>query len=450
MAARRDADMTQGSIWRHTIYFAVPMAMGLLFQQLYNTVDSIVVGQFVGKEALAAVGSTGSIINTLVGFAAGLSTGSSVVISQCYGAHDHPNLSRAVHTTVSVTFILAMLFTLLGSALARPLLRIMSTPADVMGQAETYLSIYFLGIGGLMVYNMGAGVLRAVGDSRRPLYFLIFSALLNIALDLLFVVCFGMGIEGVAYATVLSQFVSAALVLVVLSRDHGPYGLRWHRLRIHCDMVGRIFSIGLPAGFQQALTAFSNVFVQSYVNHFGSACMAGWSCYNKLDAFLFVPPQAIGMAATTFVGQNYGARQHERARKGVRDAFILSFSLSVALTAVVMIFADTFIRFFSTEADVVAYGVRFIRLISPFYLTLSCTQIFSAALRGTGDGKTPMYIMLFSFVAFRQAYLFAAKMLGNQLTWIALGYPMGWMMCSVLLYIFYRRCTLFKPKEAAA
>jgi len=441
---QKDADMTQGPIMSQLIQFAIPMMLGLLFQQLYNTVDIIVVGQFVGKAALAAVGSTSSILNTLVGFSAGLATGSSVVISQCYGAHDAKGLRQAVHTTVGVTFILSVVFTALGTALVDPLLRLMSTPADVFGEARIYLRIYFSGLIGLLFYNMGAGVLRAVGDSSRPLYFLIFSALLNIALDLLFVIGFHMGVAGVGYATILSQAISAVLVLTVLTREHSAYGIRWKELRIHKDMLRRILSIGLPAAVQQAITSFSNVFVQSYVNHFGSACMAGWSSYNKLDAFLFIPPQAIGMAITTFVGQNCGAGQMQRARKGVAKALGMCVSITAAMAAVVMLFANTFIRMFTSEADVMAYGVRFIRMISPFYVATGFNQIYAGALRGIGNAKTPMAIMLFSFVLFRQVFLFAVKMLGNSLTWISMAYPVGWIMCSTLLAIFYYRSKLCK------
>ena len=446
----RDADMTQGSIFRHMVAFAVPMMMGLLFQQLYNTVDTIVVGQFVGKAALAAVGSTGAIINTLVGFSAGLSTGSSVVISQCYGAHDYRKLGKAVHTTLCITFLMAIAATLLGRLLTGPLLRMMSTPADVFDEAKIYLDIYFSGIAGLLIYNMGSGILRAVGDSRRPLYFLLFSATMNTALDLLFVIVFKLGIRGVAYATILSQFVSALLILLVLTRDHGPYGLRWKQLSIDREMVGRIFSIGLPGGIQQALTSFSNVFVQSYINFFGSACMAGWSSYNKLDIFLFLPAQAIAMASTTFVGQNYGAKQMKRAKEGVRDSLIMSIVCTATLAVVVMIFAEPLIRLFTAEKDVMEYGVYFIRRISPFYVACCFNQIYGAALRGIGSAKVPMVIMLFSFVFFRQLFLLVVKLLGHSLIGVSMAYPAGWIMCSTLLFVFYRRSALYKAEDVAA
>lgn len=445
---QKDADMTQGAITGQLIHFAIPMAIGLLFQQLYNTVDTVVVGQFVGKEALAAVGSTSSIINTLVGFSAGLSTGSSVVISQCYGAHNNRDLRLAVHTTVGITFIMSIVFTVLGFVLVEPLLRLMSTPEDVFAQARTYLRIYIAGLTGLLFYNMGSGVLRAVGDSTRPLYFLCFSAIVNTVFDLLFVIRFHLGVAGVAYATILAQALSAVLVMVVLTRDPGAYGVRWRELRIDRPMFGRIFAIGMPSGIQQAITAFSNVFVQSYINYFGSACMAGWSAYNKLDAFLNIPIQSIGMASTTFVGQNYGAGMMERARKGVTKAQMLSGSITVALSLVITLTAQEVIRLFTNDPEVMAFGVRFIQLNSPFYFALCFNQTYAGALRGIGSAKIPMVIMLFSFVLFRQAYLFTAKMLGNSLTAVALAYPVGWAMCSILLSVFFSRSVLCKKKTA--
>lgn len=443
--------MTQGTIWRQLVGFAIPMAVGLLFQQLYNTVDTIVVGQFVGKEALAAVGSTSSIINMLVGLSAGLSTGASVVISQCYGARDHQALHDAVHTTLSATFIMSVAGMLLGAVIVEPMLNMMATPPDVMGEARTYLSIYFMGLGGLFIYNMGSGILRAVGDSRRPLYFLCFSAVLNTAFDLLFVVAFGLGVEGVAYATILAQFLSALLVLYVLTHDHAPYGIRWRDIRLSRPMLRRILSIGLPSGVQQAITSFSNVFVQSYVNFFGSACMAGWSSYNKLDVFILIPMQSIALASTTFVGQNFGAKKLERARKGVKQALIMALAVTAVLSVTVICASRILIRLFTSDEEVIAYGVRFIGVISPFYMAYCFNQIFAGALRGIGNAKIPMFIMLFSFVLFRQIYLFVAKQLGNSLLAISLAYPMGWVMCSILVTVFYRRSLLCRrPAQARA
>lgn len=441
---QNDADMTQGVIWKHFVRFTLPMVLGLLFQQLYNTVDTLVVGQFVGTEALAAVGSTTSIVNMLVGLSAGLSTGASVVISQRYGAHDTNGLHDAVQTTIAVTLILCAIFTAIGIAIVQPMLNMMSTPEEVFGEAETYLNIYFSGIAGLLIYNMGSGILRAVGDSRHPLYFLVFSALMNTVMDLLFVVVFKMGVAGVAWATIIAQFCSAILVLYTLSQDSVPYGINWKSLRIRKDMLKEILSIGLPSGVQQGLTSFSNVFVQSYINAFGAACMAGYSSYNKLDAFILIPAQAISMASTTFVGQNWGANKPERARKGMWQALGMSLASTIALTLGMLLLARPLLRFFSPDEDVISYGVRFITIMTPFYFVISFYQIFAGALRGIGSATAPMVIMLGSFVVFRQIYLYVAQQTGLGFVGVALGYPMGWIVCSFSLSIAYARSKLAK------
>ena len=446
MLRRKDMDMTQGTIWRQLVAFAIPMAIGLIFQQLYNTVDTIVVGQFVSREALAAVGSTGSIINMMVGLCNGLSVGASVVISQAYGAHDDRQLRDAVHTTMTVTFLLCALATGLGLLLVEPMLRLMDTPADVWADARRYLNIYFAGITGLLIYNMGSGILRAVGDSMRPLYFLIFSALMNTAGDLVFVLVFHMGVEGVAYATILAQGLSAGLVLLNLSREHSAYGLRWRRLGIQRQVLGKILRLGMPSGVQQAITSFSNVFVQSYINAFEAACMAGYSSYGKLDAFVLIPVQSIAMASTTFVGQNWGAGQKRRARDGVHSAMQLSLLSTLVLMVSMIAAADPLMHIFSNDEEVIGYGVRFIQLITPFYLTICFNQVYAGALRGIGDARSPMLIMLGSFVVFRQLYLLVTKWLNVGFVAVALAYPMGWILCSVLLVLTYRRSALVREK----
>ena len=436
--------MTQGSIWRHLVRFSVPMALGLLFQQLYNTVDTVVVGQFVGQHAQAAVGSTGPIINTVVGFCAGLATGASVVISQRYGAHDRQGLGKAVHTTIALTFLVSLLATLAGQMIIDPMLRFMQTPEDVMPESHTYLSIYFAGISGILFYNMGSGILKAVGDSRRPLVFLIISALLNTALDLLFVLAFKMGVDGVAYATILAQIISALLILTTLTREVRDYGLRWKQLRIDRESLRNILKIGMPSSIQSAITAFSNVFVQSYINYFGSACMAGYGIYNKVDSFALIPVQAISMSSTTFVGQNWGADQPKRARDGVRTATIMSLASTVILGLMVFVLARPLLFIFSPEEEVVEFGERFIRIVTPFYITICFNQIYAGALRGVGDATMPTVIMLASFVVFRQIYLAVTKALGAGFLAVALAYPMGWIMCSTLLVLRYSRSALVK------
>ena len=436
---KKTRDMTQGAIWKHLLAFALPLMVGNLFQQLYNTVDSIVVGQFVSKQALAAVGSTTSIINMLVGFFSGVSVGAGVVISQRFGAKDPEGVHRAVHTTISLTLIIGLVGTLVGIFLAPVMLTLMKTPADVFVEAKAYLQIYFGGISGLMLYNMGSGILRAVGDSRRPLYFLMFSSCVNIVLDLVFVLGFRMGVEGVAYATIIAQFASAALIYLTLYRTHDVHRFQPSKLRIDGEMVRRIIRVGLPSGLQQALTSFSNVFVQSYINSFGTNCVAGWSCYHRIDQFILLPMQSISMASTTFVGQNIGHRDLERTEKGIRTAVLLSIVVTGILITLVFIFCVPLIKIFNDDPAVLEYGKTFIRLISPFYLIICFNQIYAGALRGAGEAKAPMFIMLFSFVLFRQIYLAVGTQFPalNNPWFVGLGYPAGWAMCSTLQLTYY-------------
>ena len=431
--------MTEGVIWRQLVAFSIPLLIGNLFQQLYNTVDSIVVGNFVSKQALAAVGSTGPIINTLVGFFMGLSTGASVIISQYFGARDYKNLRLSVHTTMIMTFALSIVFTFAGIAIVPAMLRFMKTPEDVFSDSVQYLRIYFAGVSGLMIYNIGSGILRAIGDSRRPLYFLCFSTVINIILDLVFVLVFHMGIAGVAYATIIAQFASSIMVLIVLSNRGEPYGIVWRELRLSKAILKVIIRVGLPAGLQQAVTSFSNVFVQSYINNFGSSCMAGWTSYSKIDQFVMLPMQSLSLASTTFVGQNLGARQLDRAKKGMHTSLYMAIGTTLSLAILLNIFASQLLQLFNQDPEVLDYGIIFVRFMSPFYVLCCWNQIYCGALRGAGDSTGPMVIMLASFVVFRQIYLFVASYFFDSIYVTALAYPMGWLLCSLLVYIYYRR-----------
>lgn len=432
--------MTEGPIWKHIVMFAFPLMIGNLFQQFYNTVDSIVVGNFVSTQALAAVGSTTSIINTIIGLFMGLSTGAGVVISQAYGAKNDKAVHDAVHTMVLTSFIMGAILSVIGVLGAPYMLRMMSTPADVFEDAKLYLQIYFSGALTIVLYNMGSGIMRAVGDSKRPLYFLITSACLNVVFDLVFVLVFHMGIAGVAIATVLAQGISAALILITLTRSHENYGLHWSELRIQWPVLKRIFAIGFPSALQMMLTSFSNIFVQGYINAFGSAGMAGWSSYSKIDQFVMLPMQAISLASTTFVGQNIGGRDIPRAEKGVRTSIRISFSVTLVLSVLLMIFARPMLRLFTDEPAVLDYGTLFIRT-NTLFLPITCrNQIYAGALRGAGDSRAPMIMMLTSYVAFRQIYLFTVSRLfpGNPQV-VSLGYPLGWLLCSTLLTIYYKK-----------
>ena len=431
-------DMTSGSIIKQIVLFSLPLMLGNVFQMLYNTVDSVVVGNYVGKEALAAVGSTTMIVNMLVFFFNGFSVGAGVLIAQRFGARDMERLHTAIETTMAMTFVLCGAFTLIGVFSVRPMLRFMNTPEDVFEGAVSYLTIYFFGISGLLVYNIGSGILRAVGDTTRPLMFLILTSLLNIALDLLFVLGFHMGIEGVAYATILSQLVSAVLTLRLLTATKDIYRLTWRDLRIDGPVLRRIFAVGLPAGIQSVITGFSNIFVQSYINFFGSSCMAGWSCYNKLDGFIMLPMQSTAMAATTFVSQNIGANQPQRAHRGTRDTILLSVGITGAIAVALVIFAAPAIRLFTKDSSVIEYGVLFMRANTLFLMANAVNHTLAGALRGRGDSRGPMLIMLGCFVAVRQVYLFVVtRFIANTPLLVGLGYPVGWMTCCVIEVSYY-------------
>ena len=437
--SRRDVDMTSGNTYRLLIQFAVPLLLGNLFQQLYNTVDTWVVGNYVGKEAFSAVGTVNPILNMLIGFFMGLSTGAGVVISQYYGAKQDTKVSDTIHTALVMTCILGVLFTAVGILMTPLMLRFMKTPAEVFPEARTYLTIYFSGIFGLMLYNIGAGILRAVGDSQRPFFFLVLSASLNIVMDLLFVLVFKMGVAGVAYATILSQGISALLVLAVLVRADNCCRVSLKKLRLHWDVLKKIILIGIPAAIQMAITSFSNVFVQSYINYFGADCMGGWTAYTKIDAFLFLPMQSVSMGATTFVGQNLGVNDVGRARQGVRAALSISVLITVVFMTPVIAFAPQLVRFFNDTPEVVRFGTLFLRLMSPFYVLNCVNQILAGSLRGAGDSRAPMFIMLGSFVLFRQIYLFImTNYITNTIIPVALGYPAGWLVCSLATYLYFR------------
>ncbi|MBQ8306734.1 MAG: MATE family efflux transporter [Blautia sp.] len=431
--------MTSGSIVKQIILFSLPLMFGNIFQMLYNTVDSIVVGNFVSKQALAAVGSTTQIVNMLVFFFNGFSVGAGVVISHYFGARDKEKLHDAVETTMAITFVLCVLFTLLGVAGVKPMLRFMSTPDDVMQDAALYLTIYFWGFAGLLIYNMGSGILRAVGNTTLPLFFLILTSVLNIILDLLFVLGFHRGIDGVAAATIISQFISAVLTLVLLTRSKESYRLVWKDLRIRMDILRFIVSVGLPAAIQSVITAFSNVFVQSYVNFFGSSVMAGWACYNKLDSFIMLPMQSMAMAATTFVSQNIGAKKEERANQGTRTSILLSVAITFLIGLVLFIFAPPAIRLFSKDASVIEYGTLFLRT-NVFFLLANCVNhVLAGSLRGRGDSRAPMLCMIFSFVLVRQVYLFVVtRFIANTPRLVGIGYPVGWVTCFIIEVAYYR------------
>ena len=430
--------MTSGSIVKQIILFSLPLMLGNIFQMLYNTVDVFVVGNFVGKEALAAVGSTTMIVNMLVFFFNGFSVGAGVVIAHFFGARENEKLHDAVETTMAMTLFFCVLFTIIGVLGVKPMLRLMATPDDVFADATTYLTIYFAGIAGLLIYNIGSGILRAVGDTTRPLMFLMLTSLLNIVLDLTFVIVFRLGIAGVAYATILSQFISAILTLILLTRSKEVYRLDWRDLHVDRGLLVQIFRIALPTGIQSVITAFSNVFVQSYVNSFGSSVMAGWSCYNKLDQFILLPMQSMSMAATTFVSQNIGAGQRKRADRGTVTTVLMTVGVTAVIALFLFVFAEPAVGLFSKDPSVIEYGALFLHT-NVFFLLANCmNHTLAGALRGREDSRGPMIIMLIGFVAIRQTYLFlATRFFANTPRVVGFGYPVGWVSCCIIMTSYY-------------
>ena len=345
-----------------------------------------------------------------------------------------------------MTLILGVVFTGVGLFMTPYMLELMNTPINVLPESKAYLTIYFSGLLGLMVYNIGAGILRAVGDSQRPFYFLVVCAVLNTGLDLLFVLAFKMGVEGVALATILSQLTSAVLVVITLMKTDSCIKLRLRELKVHWDMLKKIFKVGIPAALQMAVTSFSNVFVQSYINFFGDNFMSGWTAYAKVDQLLFLPMQSISLASTTFVGQNLGKNQVDRAKQGVRKAMLLGLASTVIMMIPVMIFASPIVSFFNSKQEVVEAGTMLLHWLSPFYVLCCFNQIYSGALRGAGNSRAPMVIMLSTFVAFRQLYLFIASRICNEPLVIAMSYPAGWLLCSAITAIYYHRVQLGKSR----
>ena len=438
--ARRDVDMTQGSITRHLVEFALPLLAGNVFQQLYNMVDTWVVGNFVSNEAFSAVGTVGPIINMLIGFFMGLSSGAGVVISQYYGAHKPDRVRDTVHTAMVLTLVLCGAFTALGLALIPAMLALMNTPAEVLPESTAYLSIYFSGITGLLIYNMGSGILRAVGDSRRPFYFLVVSAGLNTVLDLVFVIRFRMGVAGVAWATIIAQAASAVLVLAVLLRTDSCVRLELRRLRVHWDMLGKIMQVGIPAALQMAVTAFSNVFVQSYINRFGPDCMSGWTAYTKIDQLMFLPMQSLALSATTFVGQNLGAGRIDRIRKGVRCSMLLSLLTSLIISTAMFFFGKSILSLFISgepqqTQQVLAIAFKYLSIMAAMLWVLYFLYVYRSALQGLGDTLMPMVSGMAEFVMRISAALILPHFIGQDGIFFA--EIAAWSGATVILCISY-------------
>lgn len=432
--------MTEGSIPQQMTLFILPIIFGSFFQQLYNTTDAIIVGRFVGKAALAAVGgATANIINLLVGFFIGLASGGAVVIAQYYGAKWEDRLQKAIHTAMALGIIGGAVLTAAGILIAPWALEKMGTPEDVIGYAVTYMRIYFIGCIPNILYNIGAGILRALGDSRHPLYILIACCGVNIVLDTLFVAVFRMEAAGAGWATILSQLFSCVGVLFCLARHREP-SCRLHIGKIpHADLseLGRIVRIGMPAGFQSSLYSISNILIQSTINSFGTDTVAAWTVYGKLESIYWMIIGAFGIAVTTFVGQNFGAQKTERIKKGVAIAWGMSMAASVAVIAVFLTCGNFVFTWYSDDPAVLTLCGEYLLLIPPLLMTYNTIEIISGAVRGAGDSVAPTVITLVGVCLLRIVWIYTVVPLHRSMTTVALSYPLTWTITSIVFFLYY-------------
>ena len=430
--------ITEGGILRSLLSFFFPILLGTFFQQLYNTADAIVVGNYVGTVALAAVGgATGTLINLFVNIFVGVASGSTVIIAQCYGARDYEGVRHAVHSSVAIAIaggFAAMVITLLG---AGPALHAMGTPADVVPDATLYLRVYAVGMIPSFLYNVGSGILRAVGDTKRPLYFLIIACLTNLVLDVLFVVGFGMGVLGVASATVLSQVVACVLVMLMLLHSSGVFSVHRSEIGFTPYSTRRVLRVGIPAALQSNMFTIANIIIQSFVNSFGTDTVAAWTAYSKVDGLFWMIMGALGISVTTFVGQNFGAQKYRRIRRSVRISLLLGVLISALCSLVVMTFAHTLLGWFTTSQNVLSIGLRICELTIPFYFTYVSVEVLSGAVRGTGDSFWPMIISASGICLLRMVWVFGVLPFFPGFDTIVIVFPVSWTITSLIFAGYY-------------
>ena len=439
-----EGSITEGVIWKPLLSFFFPILLGTFFQQLYNTVDAMIVGKYVGKEALAAVGgATGTMINLIVGFFLGLSSGASVIISQFYGARRDKDVNDTVHTAMALALVGGAVLTVVGYSLSPSLLRMMGTPEDVMGYATDYISIYFLGTIPSMIFNIGSGILRAVGNSRRPLMFLVSACFVNIILDVIFVMGFDMGTAGAAIATVLSQSVCSVLVLTTLCRSSMSYRLELRRIRFHGALLRRTVQIGLPAGLQSVMYSLSNVIIQAAVNGFGTDVLAAWTAYGKMDGLFWMTISAFGVAITTFAGQNFGAQRYDRMRRSVRVCLAIAAGTTLGMSTILLL-GRPLLSLFASDAQVLDIGMTIVRTLVPTYITYLCIEILSGAVRGAGDSVLPTLMTLFGVCILRVIWVMGVCPPFNSMFMVILSYPITWIITSLMFILYYWKAPWLK------
>lgn len=436
---KSEVNLTEGSIAKNIIKFAIPMFIGNLFQQLYNVADSLVVGNFLGSDALAAVTSTGSLIFLLVGFFNGTAMGAGVIIARFFGAKDHENVKKAIHTDLAFGILCGAIMTLVGVIFAPQILTLMDTPEDVFVQSVLYIRIYFLGSIAVVLYNVCMGIMQAVGDSRHPLYYLIFSSVVNILLDLLFNGVFKLGVEYAALATIISQLLATLMCLWRLTGKSQTYRVELRKIGFDKGLLKQIVGIGLPSGLQNSIISIANVVIQANINAFGSAAMAGCGAYFKIEGFVFLPITCFSMALTTFIGQNLGAKQYDRAKKGAAFGIFCSITLAEVIGILVYFFMPRLILLFNAEADVVKYGILQAHTESLFYFLLAFSHTVAGIMRGAGKSTVPMFVMLGCWCIFRITYVTIITSIIPTIQVVFWAYPITWSLSSVVFLIYLLR-----------
>nr|WP_072901454.1 MATE family efflux transporter [Hathewaya proteolytica] len=429
--------MTNGSISKKIIKFALPIFWGNVFQQLYNIVDSLVIGNFVGRDALAAISSTGSLIFLLVGLFGGIFMGAGVVISKYFGAGSEENVKKSIHTAICFGLIAGTFLTVIGPFLAPAILRIMGTPESVLPDAALYVKIYFGGILSIVMYNTASGIFQAVGDSKHPLYYLLISSVINVVLDLLFVAGFGMGIAGAGIATVIAQGVSAILSFRYLMKAKDIYRVEFKKLHLDKGMLKQILHMGIPSGIQNSVIALANMVVQSNINAFGAVAVAGCGAYSKIEGFAFIPITSFAFAMTTFISQNLGAKEYDRAKKGTYFGIAVSTIMAEVVGIIFFLAAPFLISVFNREADVVLIGTNQARIISLFYCLLAFSHCIAGILRGAGKSLVPMLVMLICWCVIRVAYVTVTINFINDIKVVFWAYPITWTLSSIVFVIYY-------------
>lgn len=431
--------LTEGSIWKKIIMFAIPVFWGNVFQQLYTTVDSLIVGNFIGNDALAAVSSSGNLIFLLVGFFNGIAMGAGVVISKYFGAKDYKKLQLAIHTDIAFGLVASVILTVLGIIFTPQILTWMGTPESVLPNSILFFRIYFVGVTAVVMYNIAVGILQAIGDSRHPLYYLIISSIVNVVLDLLFVGVFKLGVGSSACATVISQAISALLCFRRLMRYDTVYKVSLRKIRFNGPMLKQIIQLGLPSGVQNSIIGFANVIVQSNINAFGVNAMAGCGAYTKIEGFAFLPITCFSMALTTFVGQNLGARKLDRVKKGAKFGIICSVTMAEIVGIIIWIGAPMLVGIFNDDPAVIAFGTKQARTEALFYCVLAFSHCIAGIMRGAGKAIVPMITMLCTWCLIRITYITIAVHFIPKIGVIFWAYPLTWSLSSIIFLIYYKK-----------